>query len=47
MVVHAGAGVKSGTLVNALLYHCRDLSGIGGRLAPRYSPPILIRILRG
>ncbi len=34
MVVHAGAGVKSGTLVNALLYHCRDLSGIGGKLRP-------------
>ncbi|HLI29780.1 MAG TPA: S4 domain-containing protein, partial [Terriglobia bacterium] len=25
MVVHAGAGVKSGTLVNALLYHMPDL----------------------
>ena len=34
MVVHAGAGVKSGTLVNALLYHCSDLSGIGGMLRP-------------
>lgn len=34
MVVHPGAGVKSGTLVNALLYHCKDLSGIGGRLRP-------------
>lgn len=30
MVVHPGAGVFSGTLVNALLYHCKDLSGIGG-----------------
>jgi 23S rRNA pseudouridine1911/1915/1917 synthase len=34
MVVHPGAGVRSGTLVNALLYHCRDLSGVGGRLRP-------------
>lgn len=29
-----GAGVSSGTLVNALLYHCEDLSGIGGILRP-------------
>ncbi len=28
--VHPGAGIRSGTLVNALLHHCRDLSGIGG-----------------
>src|SRR5690349_14427630 len=28
MVVHPGAGNASGTLVNALLGHCRDLSGI-------------------
>lgn len=34
MVVHAGAGVNSGTLVNALLYYCKDLSGIGGMLRP-------------
>lgn len=34
MVVHPGAGVRNGTLVNALLYHCKDLSGIGGRLRP-------------
>ena len=34
MVVHPGAGVSSGTLVNALLYHCKDLSGIGGILRP-------------
>jgi len=34
MVVHPGAGVKSGTLVNALIHHCMDLSGIGGRLRP-------------
>ena len=30
MVVHPGAGNTSGTLVNALLAHCRDLAGIGG-----------------
>jgi len=35
MVVHPGAGVDSGTLVNALLHHCRDsLSGIGGVVRP-------------
>lgn len=34
LVVHPGAGVRAGTLVNALLYHCTDLSGIGGRLRP-------------
>lgn len=30
MVVHPAAGNPDGTLVNALLYHCRDLSGING-----------------
>lgn len=35
MVVHPAAGNWSGTLVNALLYHCRDsLSGIGGVKRP-------------
>jgi 23S rRNA pseudouridine1911/1915/1917 synthase len=34
MVVHPAAGNYHGTLVNALLYHCRDLSGIGGVLRP-------------
>ncbi len=34
MVVHPGAGNRSGTLVNALLHHCTDLSGIGGVLRP-------------
>lgn len=34
MVVHPGAGVKSGTLVNALLFKCDDLSGIGGKIRP-------------
>lgn len=30
MVVHPAFANYTGTLVNALLYHCRDLSGIGG-----------------
>lgn len=34
MVVHPAAGNPSGTLVNALLYHCRDLRGINGVLRP-------------
>lgn len=35
LVVHPGAGNWSGTLVNALLYHCGDsLSGIGGVMRP-------------
>lgn len=34
MVVHPVAGHTGGTLVNALLHHCRDLSGIGGVLRP-------------
>ncbi len=35
LVVHPGAGNHSGTLVNALLYHCgEDLSGIGGVMRP-------------
>ena len=34
LVVHPAAGHDSGTLVNALLYHCRDLAGIGGELRP-------------
>ena len=34
MVVHPAAGNFSGTLVNALLHHCHDLSGIGGVLRP-------------
>lgn len=34
MVVHPSAGHASGTLVNALLYHIQDLSGIGGELRP-------------
>lgn len=34
MVVHPAPGHRGGTLVNALLHHCRDLSGIGGVLRP-------------
>jgi 23S rRNA pseudouridine1911/1915/1917 synthase len=34
MVVHAGAGVHSGTLVNALLHRFGRLSGLGGALRP-------------
>ena len=34
MVVHPAAGVFSGTLVNALMHHCTDLSGINGELRP-------------
>lgn len=34
MVVHPAAGNEDGTLVNALLYHIRDLSGIGGAMRP-------------
>ena len=35
MVVHPAPGNYSGTLVNALLYHCKDsLSGINGILRP-------------
>lgn len=34
MVVHPAPGNPENTLVNALLFHCRDLSGIGGVLRP-------------
>src|SRR6188474_2944719 len=34
MVVHPAAGNPSGTLVNALLHHVKDLSGIGGEVRP-------------
>jgi 23S rRNA pseudouridine1911/1915/1917 synthase len=34
MVVHPAAGHSSGTLVNALLHHVADLSGIGGEKRP-------------
>lgn len=34
MVVHPAPGNYENTLVNALLFHCQDLSGIGGVLRP-------------
>ena len=39
MVVHPAAGHSSGTLVNALLHHVKDLSGIGGELRPGHRAP--------
>ena len=49
MVVHAGAGVRSGTLVNALLYRFAGLSELGGPLRPgivhrldRYTSGVLL-----
>jgi 23S rRNA pseudouridine1911/1915/1917 synthase len=34
LAVHPGAGRAGGTLVNALLHHVKDLSGVGGVLRP-------------
>ncbi|MCY6370340.1 RluA family pseudouridine synthase [Clostridium ganghwense] len=34
IVVHPAPGNYTGTLVNALLYHCKDLSGINGVIRP-------------
>ena len=34
LVVHPGAGQREHTLVNALLHHCPNLSGIGGKERP-------------
>jgi 23S rRNA pseudouridine1911/1915/1917 synthase len=34
LVVHPAAGHSDGTLVNALLFHVKDLSGIGGEIRP-------------
>lgn len=34
MTVHAGAGNANGTLVNALLYRLKNLSGVGGAMRP-------------
>jgi 23S rRNA pseudouridine1911/1915/1917 synthase len=34
LVVHPGAGNQEHTLVNALLHHCPNLSGIGGKQRP-------------
>lgn len=49
MVVHAGAGVRSGTLVNALLHRFERLSAAGGELRPgivhrldRYTSGVLL-----
>ena len=49
MVVHAGAGVHSGTVVNALLHRFGTLSGVGGALRPgivhrldRYTSGVLL-----
>src|SRR6185369_17794117 len=49
MVVHAGAGIHSGTLVNALLHRFETLSGMGGGLRPgivhrldRYTSGVLL-----
>lgn len=49
MVVHAGAGARSGTLVNALLHHFGSLSQLGGELRPgivhrldRYTSGVLL-----
>src|SRR3954462_13471391 len=43
MVVHPAAGHATGTLVNALLHHVTDLSGIGGEKRPC----IVHRLVRG
>ena len=34
MVVHPTSSLKSGTLVNALMFHIKDLSGINGKIRP-------------
>lgn len=34
LVVHPGAGIKNGTLVNALLFHVKNLASIGSPLRP-------------
>ncbi|MFH1790626.1 MAG: RluA family pseudouridine synthase [Candidatus Omnitrophota bacterium] len=34
LVVHPAPGHYTGTLINALLYHCKNLSGIGGVIRP-------------
>ena len=40
MVVHPSAGHYTGTLVNAIMYHCRDsLSGINGGDPPGHRTP--------
>jgi 23S rRNA pseudouridine1911/1915/1917 synthase len=34
LIVHPAGRVTSGTLVNALLHHCKDLQGVGGVIRP-------------
>jgi 23S rRNA pseudouridine1911/1915/1917 synthase len=34
MVVHPAPGHPQGTLVNAILFHCQTLSGVGGEMRP-------------
>ncbi|MGC4051340.1 MAG: S4 domain-containing protein [Paludibaculum sp.] len=40
LVVHAGAGNESGTLVNALLHHFESLSTVGGDLRAGHRAPV-------
>lgn len=48
MVVHPAPGHYTGTLVNALMYHCgSELSGINGEKRPRHCAPYRQRYLRG
>ncbi|HBQ21250.1 MAG: hypothetical protein A2Z91_00135 [Deltaproteobacteria bacterium GWA2_38_16] len=46
MVVHPGAGNKEGTLVNALLHHCKHLSSIGAGIGGVLRPGIVHRLDR-
>ena len=52
MVVHPAAGHTSGTLVNALLHHVKDLSGVGGELGRAsctgsiVEPPVLMVVAK-
>lgn len=46
MVVHPASGLYNGTLVNALLFHCKDLSGINGITRPELFIE-LIKTLQG
>ncbi|KKL83169.1 hypothetical protein LCGC14_1977470, partial [marine sediment metagenome] len=34
MVVHPGRGNTTGTLVSALLYHCKTVAGVGDTMRP-------------
>ena len=43
MVVHPAQGNYTGTLVNALMHHCKDLSGVGGE----HKPGIVHRLDKG